>query len=125
MSREWTQLSRWSLAAMLADLAAEEHGVHPPVSVIGIDAEDAPSEATDAQVGAWLRAFVIDGPTPLHAVVTCPGPGGDLLFVAQQPPESVRNLLQAWGIGRDKAERKSYARLHGTALEDLIKSLAR
>ena len=48
---------------------------------------------------------------------------GDLLFVAQQPPESVRTLLQAWGIDRDRAERRSYARLHGTALEDLIRSL--
>ena len=47
------------------------------------------------------------------------------LFVAQQPPESIRTMLQAWGIDRDKAERRSYARLHGTALEDLIRSLGR
>jgi hypothetical protein len=58
-------------------------------------------------------------------VVSRPAPGGDLLFVAQQPPESIRNMLQAWGINRDKAERRSYARLHGTSLEDIIRSLSR
>jgi hypothetical protein len=34
-------------------------------------------------------------------------------------------MLQAWGINRDKAERRSYARLHGTSLEDVIRSLTR
>ena len=33
----------------------------------------------------------------------CPGPGGDLLFVAQQPPEFNPGLLQAWKIDRDRA----------------------
>ena len=61
-------------------------------------------------------------PGPLHAVVSRPATGGDLFFVAQQPPEIVRSLLQAWGIGRDKAQRNAYARLHGNALEDIAKS---
>src|SRR5690348_16523471 len=29
MAREWTELSRWSLAALLADLAAEQDGLLP------------------------------------------------------------------------------------------------
>jgi hypothetical protein len=72
-----------------------------------------------------MRAFAGAADGPLHAAVSRPGKDGELLFVAQQPPESVRNLLQAWGIDRDKAERRAYARLHGTALEDLIRALAR
>ena len=70
-----------------------------------------------------MRGFGAAAAAPLHAVVSRPGPAGDLLFVAQQPPESIRTMLQAWGIDRDKAERRSYARLHGTALEDLIRCL--
>jgi hypothetical protein len=70
-----------------------------------------------------MRGFGAAAESPLHAVVSRPGPGGDLLFVAQQPPESIRNMLQAWSIDRDRAERRSYARLHGTSLEDLIRSL--
>jgi hypothetical protein len=47
------------------------------------------------------------------------GVTADLVFVAQQPIETVRELLQAWGIDRGKAERRAYARLRGRALEDL------
>ncbi len=71
-----------------------------------------------------LHGFSAAAQAPLHAVVSRPGPGGDLLFVAQQPPESIRTMLHAWGIDRDKAQRRPYARLHGTALEDLIRALS-
>ena len=37
----------------------------------------------------------------------------------------MERVLQAWGIDRDKAERRAYARLHGNALEDLVHWLAR
>ena len=125
-SREWTQLTRWSMAAMLADLAAEHDGLKPHVLVVGIDdsGREGPEEVTDGRVASWIRAFsgAAQAP-PLHAVVSRPGPGGDLFFVAQQPPEVVRNLLHAWGIDRDKAQRKAYARLHGSALEDIARSL--
>ena len=84
---------------------------------------DSPEEMTDARVAAWMRGFSNGADAPLHAVVTRPAPGRDLLFVAQQPPESVRELLHAWGISRDKAERKAYPRLHGDTLEDLVKRL--
>lgn len=125
IARDWTHLTRWSLAALLQDLAAEHGGARPHIIVAGVDdtAHDGPEEVTDARVAGWIRAFGSASPGPLHAVVSRPGPGGDLFFVAQQPPEIVRNLLQAWGIGRDKAQRKAYARLHGRALEDIAKSL--
>jgi hypothetical protein len=124
LRRDWTHLTRWSLAALLADLAAEQDGLKPHVLVIAVDGEDSPEDVTDRRVAGWMHGFGTAAPAPLHAVVSRPGPGGDLLFVAQQPPESVRNLLQAWGIDRDQAERKAYARLHGTALEDLVRSLS-
>ena len=125
LTRDWTHLTRWSLAALLADLAAEQDGLKPHVLVIAVEGEDSPEDVTDRRVSQWLKGFGAAAPAPLHAVVSRPGPGGDLLFVAQQPPESIRHMLQAWGIDRDKAERRSYARLHGTALEDLIGSLNR
>jgi hypothetical protein len=123
LKRDWTHLTRWSLAALLGDLAAEQDGLKPHVLVIAVEGEDSPEDVTDRRVSHWMKGFGAAAPAPLHAVVSRPGPGGDLLFVAQQPPESIRNMLQAWGIDRDKAERRSYARLHGTALEDLIRSL--
>jgi hypothetical protein len=123
LKRDWTHLTRWSLAALLEDLAAEHDGLKPHVIVIAVEGDDSPEDVTDQRVAGWMRGFGTAAPAPLHAVVSRPAPGGDLLFVAQQPPESIRIMLQAWGIDRDKAERRSYARLNGTALEDLIRSL--
>jgi hypothetical protein len=122
IARDWTSLTRWSLAALLADLAIEQGGARPDILVIGIDEDghDSPEEMTDRRVAGWMRGFAAAADGPLHAVVSRPGAAGELLFVAQQPPESIRTLLQAWGIDRDKAERRSYARLHGKGLEDLI-----
>jgi hypothetical protein len=124
VAREWTQLTRWSVAALLADLAAASDAVPPHVLLITVDGSDTPSEITDARVVTWMRGFGAAAAGPLHAVVSRPAAGGgDLLFVAQQPPETVRALLHAWGIHRDSAERRAYARLRGNALEDLVRSL--
>jgi hypothetical protein len=123
IARDWTELSRWSLAALLGDLAAEQDGVKPHVLAIAIDPQDSADEMTDARVAAWMQGFGGAAAGPLHAVVTHPSPGGDLVFVAQQPPEAIRALLHGWGIDRDKASRRAYARLHGTALEDVVKAL--
>jgi hypothetical protein len=126
VARDWTHLTRWSLAALLADLAAEQNGIKPQILVAGVDdtAHEGPEEVTDARAAEWMRRFAAAAPGPLHAVVSRPAAGNDLFFVGQQPPEIVRSLLQAWGIGRDKAQRKAYARLHGSTLEDLARSLA-
>lgn len=126
IARDWTHLTRWSLGALLADLSAVHDGIKPAILIAGVDdtAHDGPEEVTDARVADWMRRFAAAASGPLHAVVSRPGAGSDLFFVGQQPPEIVRTLLQAWGIGRDKAQRKAYARLHGSALEDLARSLA-
>jgi hypothetical protein len=98
---------------------SQDHGIQV---VIELD-PDEPEDISDIVVASAMRAFGTASSGRLHAVVTRPAQGGDLLFVAQQPPESIRGLLQAWGIDRDKAERRAYARLRGTALEDVIRSL--
>jgi hypothetical protein len=123
VAREWTELSRWSLAALLADLGDVLDGVQPHLLAIAIDPQDSAQEMTDGRVAGWIRAFNGAAASPLHAVVSHPVPDGDLVFVAQQPPEAVRTLLHGWGIDRDKASRRAYARLHGTALEDVMRSL--
>ena len=48
-SGEWTQLTRWSLAAFLPDLQGAG------MFTVGIDSADAPAGATDERVAAWLR----------------------------------------------------------------------
>jgi hypothetical protein len=125
IARDWTHLTRWSLAALLEDLAARHQGAPPAIIIVGVDdsATQTPGEITDTAVATWIRGFGAAAAGPLHAVVSRPGPGGDLLFVAQQPPESVRALLQSWGIGRDKAERRAYPRLVPNTLEDLVRTL--
>ena len=125
IARDWTHLTRWSLAALLEDLAARHQGQAPAIMIVGVDdsASEAPGEITDAGVAAWIKGFGAAAAHPLHAVVSRPGPQGDLLFVAQQPPESIRGMLQSWGIGRDKAERRAYPRLAPNTLEDLVRTL--
>lgn len=123
IARDWTELSLWSLAALLADLGDEQDGVAFHVLAIAIDPQDSAHEMTDGRVAAWMRGFNGAAAGPLHAVVTHPAPGGDLVFVAQQPPDAIRMLLQGWGIDRDKASRRAYARLPGAPLEDVIRSL--
>jgi hypothetical protein len=49
--------------------------------------------------------------------------GADRVFVAQQTPDHIRQLLQAWNIDRAKAERRAYARLKDGALEALLARL--
>ena len=123
VARDWTHLTRWSLAALLEDLEAEHAGMKSRVLLVAVEGDDAPEDISDAIVAASMRKFGTASNGPLHAVATRPASGSDLLFVAQQPPESIRELLQAWGIDRDKAQRRSYARLNGNALEDVIRSL--
>ena len=121
-TRDWTELSRWSLAAFLGDLDRRD-GVVPQLTAVAVLAEESPAAVTAAAVAAWMRAFNAAAAAPLHAVVSRPAPGGDLVFVAQQPSEPIRALLHGWGIDRDKAVRRAYARLHGHGLEELIQAV--
>jgi hypothetical protein len=118
-SHDWTRVTAWSLAALLQDLAIAPTGITPRVLLIAIDPRDAPPAMSDAEASRSVAAFAGGADQPLHVLVSRPAPGGDLLFVAQQPPGPVRVLLQAWGIDRDKAERRAYARLEAHALERL------
>jgi hypothetical protein len=113
---DWTQLTRWSLAAFLPDL---DRG---SVLAAGIDSSDAPAGASDVLVSQWLRPFCAEQPSPAHVFIART-PEGDRVFVAQQPPEAVRELLQAWGIDRQKAQRRAYARLRGESLEEIRRAL--
>ena len=119
-AREWTHLTRWSMAALLTDLAVGQSDAGRAVTIVGIDGSDAPADVSDDRVAAWARGFVSDTPGPLHIVVRA---RPDTVFVAQQPPEPVRALLYAWGIDRARAERRSYARLNGRSLETWLRSL--
>jgi hypothetical protein len=132
-AQEWTQLTRWAMAALLADLAAtSESRVLSPesdvrdreseidVTIVGIDGADAPTELSDRRVAPWVRDFASDIASPLHIVVRRPP---DLVFVAQQPPAAVRDLLYAWGVDRAQTERRAYAKLETRSLEHWLKSL--
>ena len=57
LRRDWTHLTRWSLAALLADLLAEHDGVKAHVIVIAVEGEDSPEDVTDTRVAAWMRGF--------------------------------------------------------------------
>jgi len=128
VARDWTHVTAWSLAALIADInLARDGALEPHVVLVAIDGDDAPSGVSDTLVAGWMRGFSGGADRPLHVVVTRPGlaSGGDLLFVAQQPPESVRGLLQSWGIDRDKAERRAYPKLQAHSLEHVSRSLGR
>jgi len=115
---EWTQLTRWSLGAFLQDLDRGD------VESVGIDASEAPAGTVDAAVAAWVKPFCAEQPGPAHVFISRTA-AEDRVFVAQQPPEVVRELLQAWGIDRGKAERRAYARLRGESLEDIVRGMGR
>ena len=119
--RDWTQLTRWSVAALLTDLGpaagASDGVVIPGAVILGIDATDAPGDISDDIAASWIRTFAWARGGPLHVVITRAADTNDLVFVAQHPPDSVRTLLHGWAIDRDRAERRAYARLRDAALE--------
>ncbi len=123
-SREWTRLTAWSLAALLADIVDATAAIAPALVLIGIDAADAPSAVDDPRAAVWIRNFDGGADRPLHAVIARYPPDRELLFVAQHPPDSIVQLLQAWGIDRDRADRQAYARLRERSLHDVSRSLS-
>jgi hypothetical protein len=107
-TREWTHLTRISLSAFLADLPGG-------VLLVGIEGE-LPTDLTSAVVANWIRHFCRVQPTPLEAAISVTA-GRQLLFVQQHASEAVNTLLDAWGLDKGAAERKSYPRLGPDSLE--------
>lgn len=121
--REWTRLTAWSLAALLADVG--ETGRAPArLVLIALEGADAPSAVDDAQAARWMRMFDGGADRPLHAVLVRAPMDPELLFVAQHPPDAALRLLQAWGIDRDRADRQAYARLRERSLDALARVLS-
>ena len=113
-SREWTELTRISLSAFLADV---------PSGVRLAAAEDElPMHVTDALIADWIRKFSRLQPGPMAAFVSVT-PERQLLFVQQQATDAVNELLANWGIDKGSAERKSYARLGAAGLEAIAERL--
>jgi len=121
--REWTRLTAWSLAALLADVSHATGVIPPALVLIGVDAADTPSEVDDARATQWMRRFDGGADRPLHAVITRHPPDPELLFVAQHPPDGIVQVLHAWGIDRDRVDRQAYARLRDRSLAALSRRL--
>jgi hypothetical protein len=112
--REWTHLTRISLSAFLGDL---------PAGVVLIATEaDMPTEVSDRRVADWIRGFCRIQDVPLVAVINVT-PDRQVLFVQQHATEPVNRLLDAWGLDKGAAGRKSYARLGPASLEAIADKL--
>jgi hypothetical protein len=114
--RDWTELTAVSLSALLADRGSGE------ILMVGI-AGELSDELTDATVRGWIRRFCRTDPSPLAAVVSVAG-GRQLLFVEQQAPGEVNDLLERWRIDKGDADLKPYARLGPASLEAIGDRLA-
>jgi len=107
--RDWTELTRVSLSAFLADLAAGD------LLLVGNET-DIPVHLSDRLIKDWIRAFGRLQPSPLAAVVSV-ARGRQLLFVQQHASEPIVRLLDAWGLDKGAAERKAYHHLGPVSLE--------
>ena len=114
-SRDWTHLSRVSLSAFLADLAAGD------VLLLATEGETPHDTGNDA-VREWIRHFCRIQPSPVAAVISVAA-GRQLLFVQQHASEAVNQLLDAWGLDKGSAQRLSYARLGSASLETIADRL--
>lgn len=110
-SRDWTELTRISLSAFLADLASGN------VLLLATDGEP-PVDLADSTVKAWIRQFCRLQPSPLAAVITA-ADNRQLLFVQQHATDAVNVLLDEWGIDKRAATRKAYPRLGPASLESV------
>jgi hypothetical protein len=107
--RDWTELTRVSLSAFLADLAAGD-------SLLVATETEVPVNLSDGIIKDWIRAFCRLQPSPIAAVVSI-ARGRQLLFVQQHASEPVVRLLDAWGVDKGAAVRKAYPHLGPAALE--------
>lgn len=110
-ARGWTELTRVSLSAFLADLQAAE------VLIVGLDAEP-PAGVSDSGVRDWIRPFSREEASPL-AIAIRAAASRQLVFVQQQTTDAINGLLDAWKIDKSSANRKAYATLGPASLESL------
>ena len=113
-TREWTHLTRVSLSAILADLAAG-------ALIVGVE-DELPTQVSDGMVKAWMRRFCRAEPVPL-AIAMSVTPGREIVFVQQHPSATVSALLDALHLDRNAARRSAYARLGPASLESLADRL--
>jgi hypothetical protein len=113
-TREWTELTRISLSAFLADAPSG-------VRLVAIEGE-LPTELSDEVVAGWIRTFCRLHPSPLAAAIEVT-PCRQMLFVQQHASEPVNRLLDDLGLDKGAAERKAYARLGPASLESIAERL--
>jgi hypothetical protein len=113
-SAEWIELTRWSMAAFNGARASAA-----TLAIVGTEPRDSLGDIA-ADLAAWGRQFATDHPSPLQIVIHRSGDTVEHVFVAQQAPEHIRGLLQAWAIDRARADRRAYARLRDQSLEALV-----
>jgi len=114
---DWIELTRWSMAAFVT-----ARGSADSLLIVGVEPPESHGEIA-AGLPEWGRQFTTEDPSPLQMVVHRSRDGVDRVFVAQQTPDHMRQLLQAWSIDRAKAERRAYARLKDGTLEALLARL--
>ena len=114
-ARGWTELTRISLSAFLADLQAGE------LLIAGLETH-ASEDVSDGAARHWLRRFCREEPSPLAIAIRADA-GRQLVFVQQQATDAINGLLDAWKIDKSSADRKAYATLGAASLESLAASL--
>lgn len=119
-SPDWIELTRWSMPALLNDLAGATPGGRTVIA--GVEPlETRPDLARDLVV--WGRRFATDDRSPLHVLVHHAPGQPEHVFVAQQPTDTVLTLLHAWGVDRARAHRRAYPRLRDQSLEAIVEGL--
>jgi hypothetical protein len=112
-ARGWTELTRVSLSAFLADISSQH------LLMTGTEGD---LIVSDDEARAWIRRFARDEPSPLALAISAAG-SRQLVFVQQQASAPVNALLEAWQIDKESADRQAYARLGPASLEALADAL--
>jgi hypothetical protein len=113
--RDWTELTRVSLSAFLADLSSGR-------ILLAATEGEIPVDLSDRTIKAWIRGFSRLQPSPLAAIISVSG-GRQLLFVQQHASDAVNRLLDAWGLDKGAAQRKAYPHLGPLTLESIADKL--
>jgi hypothetical protein len=114
-TREWTELTRISLSAILGDLAGG-------ALIVGL-AGELPTQVTDEMMKDWMRRFCRAEPVPVTMVFSVT-PDRQIVFVQQHASEQVTALLDAFHLDRNAAQRSAYPRLGQASLESIAERLS-